>query len=336
MLAGLSLAIAALALHGVKPRKSLLVIAAFGLFYATAVRHNAITGTVVLLVLLASAYVRQFLGSPNQLCWNIPRLDRRIVATIFGTVVLLGGTLLGTTLINKTAPPYNGFSMIQTWDIAAVSVAEKRNLLPSYMKPVDPSKPLLPQLRANMNPTNLLLLTNVVTILAPPEYEKTYTRHWIGVITKYPAAYLRHRMSVFAVLMGWSTKDVYYPYTSGIDPNDMGIDFANIGQSEKGLIDSIFAASSRTPLYRAWIYVVLAGALGAFLTFRLLSKGLSYNLFAAWLLAGSVYGIVLPLFFAAPAPDFRYVLWVVMATLMAIILVLRDITDLRRPQLEVK
>jgi hypothetical protein len=93
MVAAYSLAVAALLLHGKMPRIWLLAVAVLGLFYGTAVRHNAVTALLVLTPLFGVAVARQVSFHADKfhadkLRWSLRNPDRRIVTAVLASIAV--------------------------------------------------------------------------------------------------------------------------------------------------------------------------------------------------------------------------------------------------------
>lgn len=319
MLAGLTLAVAALMIHARRPQWAWLVLALFGLVLGLAARHNALTTAFPLFLLFGAAVVQSVWKKGSPLRWSLRGLSVPLLGAIgIGTLAWFG-SLQTVSAINRTATHVPVLSMIQIWDIAAVSVAEKRELLPDYLQVQDHSAPTLDLLRQRFNTTNLLTVGQIVSFAPPPEYEDELTKYWLQVIKTYPEAYLHHRWALFSVMMGWTRAEAYYPFTNGIDPNDMGLSFARLDSAAERRVLDDFAIAARSPFYETWLYAAFLLVLTPiFLVMLLRRRGLDQWGLAVFMLALSGAATWLPLFFFSPAPDFRYMLWPVMASCLGV------------------
>lgn len=164
------------------------------------------------------------------------------------------------------------------------------------------------------------------TVPAPQPQRDAIERAWKSLVFGHPAAYLHHRWVTFLDVLG-----VTYRSRGAIQPRIMrwtGF-LERLGLSTHSF-DYQSAWSrfnrwvwSRTPLFRQWIYVVVAVALLVFArrqrdVLALLASGLCAEA---------------SLFFLAPSPDYRYSHWTILATCLAIVmLIARRASDRPSPQ----
>lgn len=322
MIAGLTLAIASLML-AIRNRGQTvwLILALLGLFVAVAARHNSITTAAPLFLLLGVCVSNRFLPGAENFRWSLRAPNfKMLYSTAIGAALAML-VYFSVSRINDTGQHVSVLSMIQIWDISAVSIQEKRNLIPSYVEVVDDTEPTLDLLRNTYRPTDLLNTGRVLSFFPHREFEDELTQYWLEVIRTYPDEYLHHRTAMFEVMMGWNRSAAYYPFTPGIDPNEMGIEFTNLSERDLGYVLYAFETAAKTPVYFAWIYQVILIALFLVCSARLVTiRGLSSRSFFVLAISASAIATWLPLYFLAPAPDFRYILWTIMATLLSVTL----------------
>ena len=316
LLSALTLAIGALLVHQRKPHWALLAVAAVALLYGGAVRHNALPAALPLWVWWAFEFLRA--RTPDDLSGRVRVVSRRIAGALAVGMMLTVGSYAGTSLLSAGLPHTPLASWIQHWDLVGMSVSRGTNYVPEYMEVTDTSRPLVNQLRERFVLTNPLATASVVSFTPPPGMESQLTHDWLAAIRYDSAAYVGYRWDLYAVMLGLSVEHTYYPFTPGIDPNDLGFEFAHIDADTHASIMKVFAWIADLPIYRGWFYLALSSILLGYVVY-LVSKGrLTNENFAATMLVGSSFGVFLPLFVFAPSPDFRYLLWTVMASLVAL------------------
>lgn len=316
LLAAFTLAIGALMAHQRKQHWLLLVVAALGLLYGGAVRHNALPAALPLWVWWALEFLRVRAG--DNLSAVVRIVSVRFVAALAMGIALTMGSYLVASLSSAGLPHTPVASWIQHWDLVGMSVRRGANYVPEYMQVRDTSRPLVDQLRERFVLTNPLATANVVSFSPPPGMESQLTRDWLAAIRYDSAAYVGYRWDLYAVLLGLSVVHTYYPFTPGIDPNDWGFAFAHIDAATQAEIMKVFNWIADLPIYRGWFYLALSIALLGYVVYLVVKGRLTSENFAAAMLVGSSFGVFIPLFVFAPAPDFRYLLWTIMASLAAV------------------
>lgn len=324
MLGGFTVAVAAM-VFSLRNRKQIgwIVLAFLGLFLGVAARHNSITTALPLFVVLGACFMNAVAAVPAGYRWSLVRPHLRIPYSVGSGLLFALLTYFTVSALNSTAKHVPVLSMIQVWDISAVSIQEKRNLMPSYIEVYDDSAPVLDLLAARYRPSDLLNTGKVVSFYTPEGLEGELTDHWLDVIRTYPDSYFHHRSSMFSIMMGWGRPDAYYPFTPGIDPNGMEISFKHLSDRDLSYVLFAFGLAAKTPVYKTWLYqafLTIAGVLALLPLFT--SKGASTRTVALVMISASAVLTWLPLYFLAPAPDFRYILWTVMATCIGFLLII--------------
>jgi hypothetical protein len=151
---------------------------------------------------------------------------------------------------------------------------------------------------------------------APPEQRDGITRAFWDVVTEYPGAYLAHRWATMREVLGMTSRPVgamvmtfhtqYAQY--------MGILKLSSGWStlQEWMQRRAVWIAKKTPLFRPWIYVVVALIL---LPLAIRMRQLDV---VALLLSG--LALEASLFPLAPTPDYRYSHWLVVCTMMAVVM----------------
>ena len=136
------------------------------------------------------------------------------------------------------------------------------------------------------------------------------TRAWRDVVGSHPGAYLRYRWDVFAELLALPPRQppgaVWVWFGDGSAPSADDIEHDAAASRVQDAMRGGTLALGTGWLFRPWMYLVLAAALIP-LAWR--------DRVARALLASAVLS-ELPLYVAAPTPDYRYSVWLVVATLL--------------------
>ena len=188
----LMLCVAALSADIKKPNWKWLAIAAVSLFYGFAVCHNAFTGTAILVGAMAwRCSVRVWCGKSL------------IYGTLISTFILLLGYAGVSQAIKSDKSTGILIPAIIPWDMAALSIAEDKNLIPSYVIE-DHNLDVLDRLKAAYHSKSNVTIFKIFplgpTVDASPIDPNISTRQllndWFMAIRSNPVAYLKHRMHV--------------------------------------------------------------------------------------------------------------------------------------------
>lgn len=288
------------------------VIGFLALCYAQAAKQTAIFAAVPLFYILCDAY---FNSGQRQGRW--PKTAMLATSLLAGSVLIT--TLLGSVGVDK----YTKWPTIAVWDLAAVSIAEKKLLIPTgliYDKSASENETLA-RIEETFSPKVNGTLGDVIIFFPEPEDRSELLEAWLALPLDYPAHYLAHRTRVFSNLLGIGSEDVHMAFEHRIITNDQGLKLVN--QDSKTLDTAIqwLASSTHTIIYRAWFYLVLLVLTLVLALYRLAQN----NSFGTRLLicmgfSGLLY--VSPLLLVAPATDFRYNLWMVTCAAVMICLLL--------------
>lgn len=142
-------------------------------------------------------------------------------------------------------------------------------------------------------------------------------RAWKKLVFSYPAAYLRHRMTLGGDLIGWGGAEIWEP---------VGQDFtANVEHAravhhdhthswfQRKLGNACRWLATNTPLYRAYIYLFLSLL---FFAYAIWKRDLLVGM-----LTGSGWLYELSLIIGANAPDFRYSHWMISCALLGAVFI---------------
>lgn len=299
MALALALAVALLALARDLRRWPFALAALGPLWFATAIRHNAITGTAPLMVVAVMAFVG--------LCW--PRVTRA------GTVVLCALVVVGVTwsagrftkalVGERTMPPMQANFV---HDLTGLSARTGEWLLPPEFTAF--SRLGEAELRPLYRPDSsdpLYFEPGRVGMTRDDAIVRALRRAWVKAVVAHPVAWLRLRWGMTARLTGVS-KPIAMPVYDAIDPNPFGVSLPP-GPARVALFSGLHGMSGWLP-FRHFLYLGLAAALGLFLAVARRADALSVGVLL------SVWGYFAPLPFVSPAPDFRYLFWCLLGTLL--------------------
>ena len=290
------------------PRRSWRIAALLLLAAGCSFRHNALPAALPLLAWVA---------------WRV--WPGRWLRATAATIVLAAGLHLAVTLANlapgaRDAPVW---PVIAMWDIAAVSIAEDRVLFPPDW--VEPGL-TVDDLRRDFSPfvnvpsfASGQLRLNFYYDYTPAQYADL-RRTWLSLPLDHPRAYFGHRAEVSAYLLGLrqTTQPDFQVLQPAIVPLRDNPALAAPSGGLHRLVQPRLDALVDTPLFAGWLYLLLSVGVLAFTAIR--RRGAHDSLAAA--VAASGLLLALPLLPFAPSADFRYLAWMVAASLMALMLCL--------------
>lgn len=141
---------------------------------------------------------------------------------------------------------------------------------------------------------------------------------WKSKIWQEPTAYLKHRMDVFANVIGYPPHtDLWGPVYTRIDANDFGV------QPRPDLVNFPYFASiyesAKTPIFSPFTHLkVLVPVFLLAIVLLCLSRNWLYTVPTLLSLSGLLH--MAGLFFVAVSSDFRYSYWMLTATVLSTIL----------------
>lgn len=325
MMSSLALAAAAMLGYVQRPHWGWVFITLIALFYAVAVRINGFIPGIILLAFLCYLLVSKF------------HLSKWRTVAMMLTVMLvfsLGYTAMMSWVNNKIHHIY-GMGTLIVWDIAAISLAENKDLLPSYLPRLTESKNSLDDLKQVYDPLVNVTSYRIISPYPAEPYQNQLIKDWLALIITYPLPYLQHRTHLFSVLLGATDGPVYQPYHRlGIyKRNNSGLHFISITDEQLKDYLHLFSKLSTSIFYRPWVYFLLAIAVLSISGRRIIKKtgDRKYNLLAATV---SLSGIANTgsLFFIATAADYRYITWTIFSAIISAVILLIDITNKRNTQ----
>ncbi len=312
------LAVAFLAYDYSSAKRSWRLLALVCIIIACAYRHNALSAGAIFLVYLV--YREVSVRSAK------PLFRKKIIAA--GSVLLIAAVqlmlMLPTYLLQLKNEPL--WPLQAQWDIAAVSVYENKLLFPPGW-----SSPQLTMeiLKRDFDPSVNVPLFKSSLIYLNPYYPMTnedfsiLKKTWLQLPIDYPKAYWQHRTYVSKNLLGWQ-QDLAYP-NYVFDPQLMTYKdnppIIFVQKPIAKLVQTKLSSMTETPLFYGWAYALLA-------LFVFVLALIRRHWFAAMIsLSGLCY--VLPLVILAPSSDFRYLAWLLLASMLAVVSLFTMPADMR-------
>ena len=289
-------------------RRAMLLVALPALFYAAAVRHNALPA-VLPFVLWMTWLASRSPSSP-------PRVPRVVLATIALCAVFVAGAALINSRVERRVPLWPATA---EWDLAAISIASDEMLLPDFMIGPGLDIPELAEAFREWSMTPMLQNTrhgmrDPFMDDFTPEQLSTLRSTWLGAIRAHPQAWLAHHARQARALLGvhdpsWPRELLY------VDDEFQYRDNPRIARNDSALHKALMrgaAALSTTPLLAGWPYLLLGlAALPAAWRRRGELSGVS-----ALVLLASAWLYVMPLIVLVPA-ELRYLGWSCLASVLA-------------------
>ena len=310
-------------------RRSMLVIIAACLL-ATAFRHNAGAATAGL---LAGAV---YFGLPGP-----ARPLLRLTASGLAGLALATVLVLVVSMANRLlASPANVTTPILLHDIAGTVLEsgepERAAQLALATSPglTNDRGRFLARLGTDYHPEEAgrLLRTKrrnpdspfVIDALAPGHDADAVKRAWRAVVSRYPAAYLRHRAATFACLMQFCGRSSWaihsyvlnpkYVFPAGLDPGQERLRHLLLNPRSVLLYAPTF-----------WLGIVLVGGLAGLVRLRAGTRPA-----LCVFMALSAVGLAVSLFFTSPIESYRYVHWMILSGWI-MLWMLADAVAARRP-----
>lgn len=329
---GVSLILASsLLLLAARRRSPAALAAALGaLLYATAVRHNGVVA-VLPLALWAGPIAVELLAPGRA---PAPGRRRRRVAGLAAGVLLLAVLMAisqaATFVLARDGRLYS-VQVLWLHDLAGISLRTGRLLLPDFLVAgLDPPM-TIGELQGFYRPhsaDSLYVWTGTdrrrFTTTSDPALIGQLGRRWGEAIAAHPTAYLGHRLEVFALQLGMTGGPACQPFHTGIDANDLGVSLRPSTPNRWAM--EYLTAFRDTPLFRGWIYAAVTLLVLALAGRRPGPTGPALALGASGLL------YALHHLLAAPACDFRFSFWPVVAALALPLLAFSRRRDAARPR----
>lgn len=284
----------------------ILILVILALFYATSVRLN---GFLAIVPLLLWQCVLCFPAERRPMQWYYWCVFPLVCGCLF-----MASMIVTNALVSEPSPPPS--QQIKIHDLAALSLASQSMLLPVSVQKMPLTIPLLGKLYSPSS-NNPLIFSQYIQLLTDNQALDDLDSTWKQAVAQYPLQYLSHRKSFFRFLLSYRTPTVCYPWHEGIDKNNFGLNVTN-NPIAVGML-AFLASLKNSFFFRGWLYLLLCAVLcivqGTISLWRRQIRG-SFCLS----LSGLCYG--LPYFFVGTSCDFRYLYWVIIASLLSLVLFL--------------
>jgi len=299
------------------PRRGIRLLGLVAMFGATAVRYNAVGATLPLIVLL-------FEWRPG-----VRWFTRYPLAFAAWLAVTIGALQLNKALADHEL---HYWASLAVYDIVGTIAHVDEDLPDAELERMLEGSDLLvhTEIQATMRelykPTNFLPITTHPTKrlwvlpvgghIGPPKAQRdAIQRAWKETLTRWPLAYLEHRVGVMTEVIGLGVARASgaIPKRDFIDQNivtglGLGTEWSRM---QRTLSHAYRVIVRGTPLFSVWMYLVVS----------LLLLPLAVRHRDALALLSSGLGLEATLLFFAPTPDYRYSHWLVVCTIVTTILV---------------
>ncbi len=273
------------------------------IFYASAVRHNAILA-VVPLIYFALRYF-----------WPARSVVQVVIISVtLSATLLLATSVLSYNVLHAERKHYE--TLLMGDEVAKISLMTGKNLMP-WIKSEDNAfcspMPILSEramcfVRKGYDPSGSLFAGMPHT-----------TAHalWKKTILEHPLPYLQIKGTAFLYFLRSPTLEPFYTWHSGIMANELGIKLYNPELTR--LMQAYVEGSQATPLrefFKPYLWLLLAIAM------MVLGWRMQPSLAKTQILAlnASSLGYFLSYLASVPSADFRYIYWCIIATILSMII----------------
>ncbi|MEO6690444.1 MAG: hypothetical protein ABIS07_10595 [Dokdonella sp.] len=308
LFAALTFATGALASVEIDLRRHwLLFPIALALFYAAALRHNALPAVLPFVAWFMWLLLRRFTAASPA---------RVTVATLVGLLAIACAARWLDASVDRHVEVWPSLAQ---FDLAAVSIATGQMRLPDFM--IGPGLDVAELAQAFRPWSNVPMLVGTQHGIRDPFSDHsaqelaTLRTAWLGAITDEPRAWFAHRLRLSRALFG--THAVEWPRELIYVDDEVGYrDNPPIARTTNALHAGLMRAAAIlavTAALAAWPYLVL-GLVGGAVAWR--RRGdMTARLAAIVLLSAWLYAV--PLTMIAPSAELRYLAWPCVASLLA-------------------
>ncbi len=292
-----------------------LLISPIFLFYGLAARLNALPA--VLPIAIWTGFVASSVFGLGK---------RPLISTAIGVsycIAVLTAVYVVQASITDGRTSYP-IQFVLLYDLAAISLANGEARFPKYV--VENKNFSMEKVSENYRPTTVGELVYgdesspglpPLAVVEDPEKIAELRGVWRKQVIANPMAYLRHRMNVFAELIGLgrSVSFQYWDLDFSRNPPEFAIERTSVGTVLSGYFRLFQRPVMQTFFFRAIVWIVACVGV-VYLSLRSRLRG---DWSFVFVLAMSSLLYVLAYFFTAPAADFRYVFWPAIASAVAVI-----------------
>lgn len=285
-----------------------LLAAQLPFLYAMMLRHNALAALLPLY------------GWSVWVAWTLWGRTARWRGIVSGTLTLLLVHVgIAQVLTSRVIRPARShvYQCLMLHDLAALSLASGHSLLPGYLADRGIG---FEQLRSKWNEETLdPLIFGFENIMTHERADlRALSSTWLREIAHDPGTYLRHRLRVMRGLLAINREKVQDATPTDFDAphlagyrDVLGVPLFPRHPWHDALTSRLFAMRDSL-LFRPWLYVLVLGVWTALALWRTGGRRwLALSVCASGLCYLAGY---LPI---APAPEFRYMLWVVLTAMLA-------------------
>jgi hypothetical protein len=308
MVGALLVAVGSLLHNDRSPRSGWRALALFALVLAASSRFNAISGVLPLLIwlLIADRQARPQAGAGCVLVRAVG------LVTLFAVLVLAPAKFSADR--DVPAWPY-----VALWDLVAVGMETGDLAIPSTLL-ADGATPeaferfFRPDTNTTTVGSGLTLYYEERPLTA--EESDGLLRAWVSLPFQHPAAWAAHRWRLTTHLFGGAVgRDPGLVLMPGIVPFQDNPPLLPSNPDLSRPLDAFWRTLSGTAIFEGRWYL-LGVAIALFVALRA-------RRWPAVAVAASALGMVLPLLLVAPSAEFRYLLWLVAATPLSLLLLIR-------------
>ncbi len=287
----------------------LLVASLIPLWCGFAVRTNGLPAVVPLAVWWAALW----LGTARPAGLRAGRIAGLALLLL---VMMMGATRLFVRAVvtGGTGASARGLQFSMFHDLAGISVHSGTLHLPEYVHRAIPGF-TLDTMRAVYDPADVNKFVYnpgwsiEMFTTTDPVNARELRRTWWHAVRAHPGAYLRRRID--AIATGLQLRGVHYPFHAIIDPNDLGLVHDRRPVTARVLA---FHTATRELFFRGWLFLLASGTVVA--------VGWRRRRWSAVAVAASGIFYVAPYSLISAGADFRYLLWMVIASLLGTLLLL--------------
>ena len=284
---------------------------------ATAFRFNALTGVLPLWAWLAWRLARVPVRPASSADAGVRVMRWRVVAAVLSLPLLLGLAAVPDRLGNVRHVTV--WPIMALWDLAAVSIETGHMAVPTpFLKPGATVEDLAREFNPTVNVSSFITgtLRFHYEMDVPARDLAALREAWLTLPLREPQAWARHRLRLSGYLFGFRNAEL--ADTQVLMPDLVPFkDNPPLTMAPSRPREVLVAAWHRWvdgPFFMGWLYVLLAVGVLVVAVWRRRADAAA--------LSASGLAMVAPLVPLATAADFRYLLWLVVASLLALVLLL--------------